>query len=612
MKKIILVIQMFVIGLTNLKAQTNTEYNRSTITPIMIENDLQKYNSKAKNEFLVVGINVPDKFNNHCINKPFSDKIEPDKSITNKIIAKWFNRKEDGTFDMELIKQRGTYNATDATVMESKSSIRGHGAIEDAGEKLINNSYILVYDYYEIESMPEYYNRMDIITDKNNAQVDAHNKQARDFNRNKKSTEKPMEFQEHESYMVRDKEGYYGTIGVELYQLDWNEQVKKDFYEEMWIQDTNDPDLQTKINKFDNYNFPIKRVTKKQIHKSFFSNQFKDRSRNEAAGNRQLSNEELFRSLIRMAVSEGYSILEGMSIFGVKTSLYATNPFKAKIGLKEGVGVDQRYFVFENYQNSAGKIKTRRKGVVRTASYVADNRQEASGESKGSEFYQVAGGKLDKGMLLQQKNDAGLGFAIANGIQGINLLLEYNTGKFSGVPGLKIFGDVTFLSKNYDTYRSDLASKINVTEQILEDKDFKPTLSTFVVNFSVGLSKDINFMRNFVLIPFAAWGQETVKFTDDNKIIYDDKYLLNSSTKYTYNNNSFKDSTIITYNKINLGCRFGMNLLHNVQVLGTMTYNIKISKKLNDEILHTGNYLPEDIISSESKLYYSLGLRFQF
>jgi hypothetical protein len=304
-------------------------------------------------------------------------------------------------------------------------------------------------------------------------------------------------------------------------------------------------------------------------------------------------------------------MLKIMKSFQVKTSIFSTNPIFSKIGLKEGVSVDQRYFVYENTQNSKGVIKLKRRGVVRATSKIDDNRQNSTGKTVGSKFYQVAGSKLDKGMLLQEKYDAGMGLSLNYGKNGLNVLFEFNIGRFMSVPGVKTFGDVTFGSITYDTYRQELSNKINVSEQVLDGKGFDPSLSTSNITYSLGISKDFNFGRNFVLIPLVSYGGERISLSTDSKIIFDDNYL-NGPAKYTYNSNSLKDSTIITYSNINIGTRFGINLRHNIQLLATVYYRYRLNVKLNEEIFHTGNYLPNDVTDKSIKMFSNLGLRIQF
>ena len=67
----------------------------------------------------------------------------------------------------------------------------------------------------------------------------------------------------------------------------------------------------------------------------------------------QAGREELFSHLVNSALTHSlYSFETTYEPFKVKTALYAVQPLRAKIGTKEGLAVDQRFFVLENIQNS--------------------------------------------------------------------------------------------------------------------------------------------------------------------------------------------------------------------------------------------------------------------
>ncbi len=51
--------------------------------------------------------------------------------IANKIVAKWFDRKENGTFSMKLIHERGSYDASEMEAQIAKGSIRGLATLKD-------------------------------------------------------------------------------------------------------------------------------------------------------------------------------------------------------------------------------------------------------------------------------------------------------------------------------------------------------------------------------------------------------------------------------------------------------------------------------------------------
>ena len=580
------IVLFFLLGLrlSLVDAFCQTTYDRASITTLIFDNTSNKYNSRAKQAFSKY--KVVDKYNDHNVQSRFANNTLPQKKVVNEVVAKWFNRKADGSFDMELIKERGVYNATDADVIQSQGSKRGKGALEDAGEKLINKSFIIILDYDQIENMPEYYDRMD-----NN--IARYNKDVDDYNSKKKPADPSRQ---HRSYMERKNEGYMGEVMAYVYKLNWNDSINAVFYNELWIDaGDNDADKQKKAKKFDDFSFPVKFIGKTKNSLPLSRTQDKAHKYSNVT---YFSDDELFNNLIADGLVEAYSFIEDFEDFKVGAPVFSTKPITAKIGLKEGVKVDQRYFVYEFVQNKNGETKTKRRGVVRASSKIVDNRQAATGQSEGSKFYQVAGRKLDKGMLLKQKNDIGLGMTASYGTPFLNFMLEMAPG---GISGAKVFGELYFGFNQYPTYRSDLAKQNNWDEKALDSMGFKSTLSTSLFGYSVGLSKDVNFGRNFVWVPYASYGAENISLSKANYIVYDD---------YPYAANFGADSTLINSWQINIGCRLGINLLHNVQFLTTLGYSIIKSNSLGEGI-ETDKYLPEGVRNPSRKIL-TYGLRVQF
>ena len=71
------------------------------------------------------------------------NKFIKDKKIANQYVAKWFNRKQNGSFDMDLIGKRGFYNATEMETNIAKGTTRGAASLSDAGEELLKNTFVV-------------------------------------------------------------------------------------------------------------------------------------------------------------------------------------------------------------------------------------------------------------------------------------------------------------------------------------------------------------------------------------------------------------------------------------------------------------------------------------
>jgi hypothetical protein len=69
------------------------------------------------------------------------DSVIVGQHLGRQLVGRWFNF--DGSkFDTDLIQQRGFYNASDLDVETAKASARGVGALGDAGEELLNNTFV--------------------------------------------------------------------------------------------------------------------------------------------------------------------------------------------------------------------------------------------------------------------------------------------------------------------------------------------------------------------------------------------------------------------------------------------------------------------------------------
>ena len=92
-------------------------------------------------------------------NAQFTEDLLNEKEIAKKMVAKWFglhgNSVEDATFNTELIQTRGQYNASDVDVSLALQTTRGLATLSDAGEELLNNTFVLVNDITYITAEQE-------------------------------------------------------------------------------------------------------------------------------------------------------------------------------------------------------------------------------------------------------------------------------------------------------------------------------------------------------------------------------------------------------------------------------------------------------------------------
>jgi len=501
-----LALTIFCIGLTtaqNLNATAKTgnvtaEYNRNSLTVLFLDGTPHYSNDVRVNAERIV---IPDKFDDNLLsqrilrlgsNSKISDALYRD-NIANSILAKWFSRDANGNFSMDLIHNRGLYNATDEHIIQAKNSKLGLDLVKDAGEALIAHSYIMVIKLKDIKTMTQVYNEIDA--------------QRRVWRGDKAVP------------VMRTHEGFQCNATCYLFRIDSVSDVIDELYNEMWIFEEDTPEERNnKITKFNNYKVPIKLETTITVDV--------DGSVPKTKG---FSHSLLITNLLNKSITASIGEFEtSIDNFKVKNAVYSTFPIRAKIGMKEGLSVDDRYFVYEHQLDRNGNQKDVRIGVVR-AKRVADNRTIADGKSSMSKFYQVAGRSIKAGMIMNQAKDAGtattLGFTKGD-FNSVFLRADVRvSGSMVKIPMVHTFLDL----------RLQISGKYNGDIIDLDDH-----LVTFATGY-LGLSKGFATTRNSAAYLSGAIGYEwaTSGAFDDYKIKSVQAIMAMVSAEFAHN---------ITYN----------------------------------------------------------------
>ena len=134
------------------------KYRRSSLYTLMVNDLAREYSGVIKDAF--GNSTVPQKFNDHNIGPYLVNGIAnsddqtqvittylTNNNVAKDLVAKWFNRSNDGKFNMDLIASRGMYDATAMDKVVANASERGSALLADAGEELIGNTFVIVNDY---------------------------------------------------------------------------------------------------------------------------------------------------------------------------------------------------------------------------------------------------------------------------------------------------------------------------------------------------------------------------------------------------------------------------------------------------------------------------------
>jgi hypothetical protein len=311
------------------------------------------------------------------------------KNIARGMVAKWFHRSEKGGFDMSLIGERGSYDATEMAANIAKKTVRGAASLADAGEELIGNSFVVVTRF-------KYVSKEEIAKATNNAlsvlaQYGGENAAA---------------FANVASVGVKvAAKGYVVQTTSYLYKLSWNDSIAAVFYQDYWTDDTNF-DIKKKETFDTTKLFSLELIGTEKAWADVQSSIFTKKS--EA---------ELVRIATVNAVDAVIAKLQKKyDVFKTKTPILTVEPLTAKIGLKESIEKGDKFEVLEQeLDEKTGKTKYVRMGTIRVdGSQIWDNRYmaaelKAAADSTGIPIPQIdrtlfKGGssKYYEGMLIRQ------------------------------------------------------------------------------------------------------------------------------------------------------------------------------------------------------------------
>jgi hypothetical protein len=377
---------------------SDLKYRRSSLYTLMIADENREFSSVIQETF--TNSTIPDKFNNHIVTdreipKTYNDslskkelKIAQEEAIvdyfsTNDIakgiVAKWFNRSESGGFNMNLIAERGSYNATDLDIKIAKNSERGLSMVADAGEELIKNTFVVVNDFK--------YTNKEEVAKKTKGLLSVVSAVGG-------STVSLIADGTSAAVGVLGK-GYIIKTSAYLYKLVWNEEVAAIFYNDFWTDDSSiDAEKVKAFNETDLFTLEV--VGVETAWADLQSTTFTKKSE-----------EELISVATIKAVDAVIAKLQRKyEVFRTKTPLKSGDPISAAIGLKEGLEKGDKYEVLEQVINDEGKTVYERLGVIKVEKgKIWDNRYLAEEENPSENKFTIFKGKKNNyysGMLIRQ------------------------------------------------------------------------------------------------------------------------------------------------------------------------------------------------------------------
>ncbi len=382
--------------------KSESDYRRSSIYSILVNHTDQKFASEIKEAFLQIP--VPDKFNDHNLSvkvltmdkklsgagsqkeNPAITEFLQNNQVASRLVGRWFNRDYfTGQCDMELVKERGLYNATEFDKQLATRSARGVAMLQDAGEDLIGNTFVLVNDIRYVDKNKGAKTGAAILKIFGSVAAIATGTNIDDLTDNLGN-------------MVETIKGFKVKINTFLYKLEWTDEQAALFYQEQYAVK---PDATKRANfEAARGTYKLKYVGK--VESSGGTTSF--------LGIKEDQPVVMVRKACQRAIDENVVDLQrNYEEFRTKSPLLSVEPLTAYVGKKEGVNEKSRFEVLEVVEMENGSHKYNRVGVIEPIeNLIWDNRymaveEGAPGATLGfTTFRKVSGKDFAKGMLIRE------------------------------------------------------------------------------------------------------------------------------------------------------------------------------------------------------------------
>jgi hypothetical protein len=428
------------------------------------------------------------------------------QKIVNKIIGKAYNRSVSGAFDFGTIKN--ILNLKEGAVITPVSGLSTSKILKNAGEMLMDNSYIIVFELFDIYK------------------VEAENSPAKSM---------------VETYRVK--------ISAYLYKIEFNHKTASLFYKDLWV-GSEDTVNQDKVDKFNKFTFRI------SFKKRYDLRNYSVNLNNSGSGaNRKNATEEAIKNsidkLLRKIYVKPFNAKSPHNLFFGPASI-RTGKNLIALGSSVKPFSEQKYEVYQLKAKTLPKSKVDKIGNAVLDTLILLNKiaeiqlkKASPGQSMVYEYNQLSGKKLEDNYLIKPKRD--LGFAVTGGY-GFSLMHRndqdqpaflFGNGGYLFLRGelnlsrigsrylhlnmpasVYFFLEGGFMENYYDHYRYNASKYISsynghTVALVYEDLSQKGFKEVFVFSKSTvkyGIGKEFHFKSNFYCTPFVAYGNSKFRY----------------------------------------------------------------------------------------------------
>lgn len=374
-------------------------YRRSSICSILIKHNEQKFADEIERQFSLIPISY--RFNDHNLsirvidagNKKIDnntlDAFIDNNLIASRLVARWFDRNIlTGECVLDTIKARGLYDATSFDREIADRSVRGLSILEDAGEDLIEKTFLLLNEVNYVDKSKRSAVWATVGSIAMGALMAAGGANSSEISNTMQNT----------ATIINSYKGFSVKIRTRLYQLVWDADISNEFYSECYseISDEN------KKMAFE--------TLRPQFKLKYVGEVESKGGRTSFLGINEEEPEIMVRKACARAIDENIVDLQHkFESFRIKAPIVAVLPeIKAYIGKKEGISKDSKFEVLE-IQEKNGRTEYHRVGIVKpVADKIWDNRFMAKEEGVleadigATTFVKVSGGEFYPGLLLRE------------------------------------------------------------------------------------------------------------------------------------------------------------------------------------------------------------------
>lgn len=291
------------------------------------------------------------------------DKYIAENNLANEMVKKWFGF--DGEkFNMDLIEERGLYNASAADVAVASNTVQGADRIlRNSGEQLLPNTFLSLVNLNFFENEP-------IAAAVRDAALE--------------ETTDPIAIAVINKAYDKAKDGWTVISNTRLYQLSWNDSISSIFYNQYW---SNPAALDTS---------------------SLFTLELVNQQNNSSTAiltSKTRGPEDMLKLALYRNIDNTFAKLQKQNdVFKPLNVIEGVGPIRAKIGMKEGLEGKEKFDVLTASLAEDGTVVYNVTGSIKVDK-VWDNQFNFSDEldPNAPEQYTTFKGskKIMPGMLIK-------------------------------------------------------------------------------------------------------------------------------------------------------------------------------------------------------------------